>query len=162
MAPPEFQDDSLAGDPDIERDLREIDKALDECEEDLAAVDRNMADLRQDMDDFLAFLQESPEITGDDLVRLFKRLAQQEARFRAILDHCLRKDRLHRQAAATLRDPRLRARLLEICDRRLETLRLALETCQAGKQTLLEVSDEVADLDSQGMFLDPFWDDQVH
>ncbi|HYO14389.1 MAG TPA: hypothetical protein VE685_14430 [Thermoanaerobaculia bacterium] len=154
--------DDFAEDPELERDLREINEALDECEEDIATVDRDMTILRQDMSEFLGFLQDSPGATGDDLVRLFKRFVQQEMRFQSILNQCMLKDEARRQTLATLQDGRLKARLLEICDRRIDMLRLALETCAVGKQTLLDVSDELAALESQGMFLNPFWGDQVH
>lgn len=161
MAPPDHQD-CLAADPDLERDLRELNEALDECEADLAAVERDVRALRQDMRELIAFLQDCPGLTGDDFVHMFRRLAQQGLRFRETLDQCLRKDGPRRHAFATLQNARLKARLLEICDRRIEVLQSAVETCEAGKQSLLAMSDELAALESQGMFLDPFWGDQIH
>lgn len=161
MAPPEFQD-CLAEDPELERELRELDEALDECEDDLAAVERDVAALRLDLREFLAFLQDCPGVTPNDLIRFFQRLAQQEMRFRATLDHCLRDEETRRQAVAALPETRLKARLLKIYDRRIAVLRSAVDTCETGKRSLLAMSDELALLESQGMFLDPFWSDRVH
>jgi hypothetical protein len=138
---------------------RDAESALDVQEATLLRVERITSALKQAIDRFTDRVEDRwAELSEGDVIVAIEDFLQEEERNRVPLREGLSDAESRRKEALRLQNLGLKARLLSLSEREIQTLRAASDAFEIGKRRLLKIRDHVLTRDAQEMST-PFWND---
>lgn len=133
---------------------------LDEQEAKLIRAERRAVALREAIEQFVAAVRGSlPHLTEDDLFQVYQQIDAEDQANRPVLAEHVRSVQERRARIARSRDSAAKQRALQLYDREIRMLKLALAGFDWGKEQAETLRDAILVRDAQRFSAPAFWDD---